>query len=268
MKQYVDELFQSKINYSSDLSQKDTKEIWNELSRLQQQRDNDIQDFQDTANQLYEATNTKLNNEEYKKVLVDIKRLGQSLEEIENVMVRDACSKSGSVNSFIDLKRSMFSNRDENIGKGNIENQITSPYPVLKDSIVQQPLSTEKQEIYEEINKSKDDIIDIIENVRKEIYDNLDEILQSHVNALEEKKLLLYKDNDLEHLSDSSKFANIFNTLAKDIRVKVGLLEENLMYKVDISLFEDKINSIIDVLSQLGVEYASQEEYEMKCNFY
>ena len=37
-------------------------------------------------------------------------------------------------------------------------------------------------------------MIQVIDTVRTEIYDNLDDILQSHVTALEEKKLLLTQE--------------------------------------------------------------------------
>ena len=127
LKQYVEEIFHAKSSRNSDPPQNDLKELWKEIGRLQQQRDNDIQDFQEAANQLYEANQFKFKEEEYKKVLTDIKRLGQSLEEIENVMVKEACSKSGSINSFIDLKRSMFSNRDDNPIKENAEIHVVSP---------------------------------------------------------------------------------------------------------------------------------------------
>ena len=113
----------------------------------------------------------------------------------------------------------------------------------MKESAVYQP--HEKQEIYDEILKSKDDIIEVIESVRKEIYDNLDEILQSHVNALEEKKLLLLKENDSDDFNGKSKIISMFNSFAKEIRVKINLIEESLTYKVDYNLFETKINNII-----------------------
>ena len=48
------------------------------------------------------------------KVLKDIKHLGQSLEEIENVMVKEVCSRSGySINSFAELKSSIIDNKQE-----------------------------------------------------------------------------------------------------------------------------------------------------------
>ena len=54
-----------------------------------------------------------LKEHEYKKVLTDIKQLGTSLQEIKSVMMKEICSKSGSINSHFDFKRSILSNVEE-----------------------------------------------------------------------------------------------------------------------------------------------------------
>ena len=116
------------------------------------------------------------------KVLKDIKHLGQSLEEIENVMVKEVCSRSGySINSFAELKSSIIDNKQEK-------------YDTQQSPRKQEIDCDSKNQILDEVNKNKDEMIQVIDTVRTEIYDNLDDILQSHVTALEEKKLLLTQE--------------------------------------------------------------------------
>lgn len=54
---------------------------------------------------------------DYGKILSDIKQLRTSLQEIESIMNREICSKSGSINSHFDFKRSILSCKgdDENM---------------------------------------------------------------------------------------------------------------------------------------------------------
>lgn len=98
---------------NKDTVEKELNDVWHELNRIQKQRDNDLNVLQDTINQ------SQCKDNEYQKVLKDIKRLGQSLEEIENVMVKEVCQRSGySVASFAELKGSMLNqNKIDNLGK-------------------------------------------------------------------------------------------------------------------------------------------------------
>ena len=177
----------SHLNFKSisEFNQNQLNEVWSELERLQNQRDQDLKGFKSTANQLYEAHQAEFKENEYKKVLKDIRRLGQSLEEIENIMVKEVCSRSGNTNSIIELKQSMRSSKNYGVIKP-MDLALTAPLVQTINSKAQQlPFN---QEIIEELAKQKDEILNVIENVRNEIYDSLDETLQNHVNALEEKK--------------------------------------------------------------------------------
>lgn len=169
----------------------DPGELWQELERIQKQRDEDMLGLQNTINQLFESNQTKIKESEYKRVLNDIKRLGKSLEEIENVIIKEACNKSGSIYSIADFKKSVLSNRAEN--EHELDHNEPLGLPDLEKENMPEVERTQQKDIhkvYEEMEKNKEEIIDVIEGIRTEIYDNLDDILQSHVNALEEKKLL------------------------------------------------------------------------------
>ena len=114
-KLYIENLTQTNFKLITDQIQSQLNEIWSEVERLQNQRNDDVNQFKNTADQLYEAHQAKFRENEYKKVLKDIKKLGQSLEEIENIMVKEVCSKSGGSNSIIELKQSLISNNAKSI---------------------------------------------------------------------------------------------------------------------------------------------------------
>ena len=120
------------------------------------------------------------------------------------------------------------------------------------------------------MNKNKDDTLKVVEEIRKEIYDNLDEILQNHVNALEEKKLLLLKDSNGE---DKPDYVQIFNDLSEDLKARLTCVEDQLGRKVDINTQEEKLAAIIDTMSQLEAEIPTKshlneiiEMLDEKCN--
>ena len=112
---------------------------------------------------------------------------------------------------------------------------------------------SDQQRIIEELSKQKEELINIIENVRNEIYDSLDDILQNHINSLDEK-LLETKNND------DARFVNIFSSLSRDMRKTLFELGEDMKYKVDINVFDEKINNIIEAFSQLESEFICKTE--------
>jgi len=171
-----------------------------------------------------------------------MQRIDESIGEVENAIIRDSCDNNdGNVRSGV--KRSPFS--QQNFSRTS-HNEVSLSMQEKENSGIE----SNKVEMNEDkIAQIKQEMAGMIENVRNEIYDNLDDILQSHVTALEEKKLLATEDE--AHPDHSIKFQNIFHDLAKDLRIKVGMIEKALDEKADIVTLEEKMGSIIETIAEL-----------------
>jgi uncharacterized protein YdcH (DUF465 family) len=93
------------------------------------------------------------------KVLKDIKKLGQSIEDVENIVIKEVKNQTLEID---DLKKSVGTKADLSEAHG-----MSMGY---------------QREIEEQLVSNKNEIVSLIETVREEIYDNVDEILQNHVN--------------------------------------------------------------------------------------
>lgn len=210
--------------------------------------------LQSTLDQVYKENNKVIKEHEYKNILKDIKNLGTSLEEIENVMMKEICSRSGTLNSQVDFKRSILSPKTEG---ENVQPHVPNPNPIdiqdlQKENIeVQENTFDSQSEILKELDKQKEETLDTIEHAKAEIYDNLDEILQNHVNALEEKKLLLIKD---EKTKETKNPPQSLHDLTEDLKTRLTCIEDQLSIKVDQNLLEEKFTTIIETIAQLEAE--------------
>ena len=120
-------------------------------------------------------------------------------------------------------------------------------------------VSESKNDLLIEIGKNKIETIEAVESVRTEIYENLDEILQNHVNALQEKKLLLLQDGAMEQ-NENQDYVNVFNNLAEDLKARIICIEDRLEVKVDQNNLEEKFTTIIDTIAQLEAEVPSKTD--------
>lgn len=76
-------------------------------------------------------------------------------------------------------------------------------------------------------------------------------------------KLLLLQENegDADPI-ETKKFASVFNDLSRNIREKLEILEQKVNEKVDEGLLEEKMNSIIDAITQLESDISAKGDHE------